>query len=86
MEKAKILKTPETTNNGKETKNTIADRNFNNPIVAILTALSDFAERLDRLSLSTKFILLILALSIVVPISFGFAVRLIISAITCKGG
>jgi hypothetical protein len=86
MEKAKIVKIPETTNSGKETRNTKLENSFANPITAILIALSNFAESIDRLSLSTKLILLILALSIVAPISLGVAIRLIISAITCKGG
>ena len=58
---------PETTNIGS-TASFIRD---------LLTALADFAERIDRLSPQTRFILLIIALSLIMPISFGVAFYLI---------
>ena len=58
---------PETTNIGN-TASFIRD---------LLSALADFAERIDRLSPQTRFILLIIALSLIMPISFGVAFYLI---------
>ncbi len=69
---------PETTNMGS-TASFIRD---------LLTALADFAERIDNLNPQTRFILLIIALSLIMPISFGVAVYLILLGVhlILKGG
>jgi len=71
-------RTPETTNMGS-TANLIRD---------LLTALADFAERIDRLSPQTRFILLIIAISLIMPISMGLAVYLILLGVNLllRGG
>ena len=71
-------------NNNEETKNSVPDitnsgsmRSLTVFINNFLKALGDFTERIDRTSLSTKLILLIIALAFILPISVGITVYLI---------
>jgi len=74
--------------NAPETANTGRTESLTGIITAFFTNFSDFALTLDKLSLSTKLILLILGLSIFLPISVGVMVYLIFLGITLilKGG
>lgn len=70
-----MSKREETKNKEPETANMGSTASF---IANLLTALADFAERIDRLSPQTRFILLIISLSLIMPISFGIALYLML--------
>jgi len=76
-------------NNSEEAKNSVPDitnngsmKSLTNFITNFLKALGDFTERVDRTSFSTKLILLIIALALILPISVSIMVYLIFAGLS----
>jgi len=76
-----MKRTADTKNRAPETANTGSIVSASNFLGRLLNDLATFAERIDRLSFHTRFILLIIALSLIMPISFGIAVYLILAGL-----
>ena len=79
-------KNAETKNNVPEITNSGNINAASNFLGKILSDLATFAERIDKLSVQTRLIILILGLSLIMPLSVGISVYLILIALSLRGG
>jgi len=82
IENERIKSNEETKNSVPDNTNNGSMKSLTNFITNFLKALGDFTERIDRTSFSTKLILLIIALALILPISVGIMVYLIFAGMS----
>ena len=71
-----MKRTADTKNTVPESTNTGSIESASTFLGRLLSDLAGFAERIDKLNPVTRFILLIIALSVLIPISVGVAIYL----------
>ena len=81
-------KNAETKNNVPEITNNGNINTASNFLGKLLNDLATFAERIDKLSVQTRLIILILGLALIMPISIGISIYLVLIALShfVRGG
>jgi len=82
MDRVKENTKRETNNSAPETANSGSVKSLTAFIATLFESLANFAEKLDKVSFSTKVILLIIALSFILPISVGIMIYLIFAGLS----
>jgi len=82
MDRVKENVNRETSKNVPEITNSGSIKSLTAFIATLFESFANFAEKLDKVSLSTKVILLIILLSFIVPISIGIMIYLIFAGLS----